>query len=60
MLFTFDGTSFKDGGGAQAAPVAYVEKGGVYIVNGFGGNVPDRAGFPPNSLGDATIAFTLP
>jgi outer membrane protein assembly factor BamB len=27
MLFTFDGTSIKDGGGAQAAPVAYVVKG---------------------------------
>jgi len=60
MLFTFDGTSIKDGGGAQAAPVAYVVKGREYIVNGFGGNVPDRAGFPPNPVGDAIVAFTLP
>jgi quinohemoprotein ethanol dehydrogenase len=60
MLFTFDGTSIPNGGGAQAAPVAYVVKGKEYIVNGFGGNVPDRSGFPPNPVGDAVVAFALP
>ncbi|HYL11919.1 MAG TPA: PQQ-binding-like beta-propeller repeat protein [Terriglobales bacterium] len=60
MLFTFDGTSVPGGGGAQAAPVAYVVNGKEYIVNGFGGNVPDRHNFPPNPVGDAVVAFTLP
>jgi alcohol dehydrogenase (cytochrome c) len=59
MLFTFDGTSVPNGGGAQAAPVAYVVKGKEFIVNGFGGNVPDRQ-FAPNPVGDAVIAFSLP
>jgi outer membrane protein assembly factor BamB len=59
MLFTFDGTSVKHGGGAQAAPVAYVVNGKEYIVNGFGGNLPDRLNFPPNPVGDAVVAFTL-
>jgi quinohemoprotein ethanol dehydrogenase len=60
MLFTFDGTTVPNGGGAQAAPVAYVVNGKEYIVNGFGGNVPDRPRFPPNPIGDAVIAFKLP
>lgn len=59
ILFTFDGTSVMHGGGAQAAPVAYVVNGKEYIVNAFGGNVPDRANFPPNPVGDAIIAFSL-
>ena len=60
ILFTFDGTTIPNGGGAQAAPVAYVVNGKEYIVNGFGGNVPDRHNFPPNPVGDAVVAFTLP
>src|SRR5205807_8942238 len=60
MLFTFDGTTISNGGGAQGAPVAYVVNGKEYIVNEFGGNVPDRANFPPNPVGDAVVAFTLP
>jgi len=59
ILFTFDGTTVPHGGGAQAAPVAYVVKGKEFIVNGFGGNVPDRQ-FAPNPVGDAVIAFSLP
>ena len=49
-----------NGGGAQAAPVAYVVNGKEYIVNAFGGNLPDRVNFPPNPVGDAVIAFSLP
>lgn len=60
MLFTFDGTMIPNGGGAEGAPVAYVVNGKEYIVNDFGGNVPDRANFPPNPVGDAIVAFTLP
>jgi outer membrane protein assembly factor BamB len=60
ILFTFDGTTISNGGGAQAAPVAYVVNGKEFIVNGFGGNLPDRLNFPPNPVGDAVIAFTLP
>jgi quinohemoprotein ethanol dehydrogenase len=59
ILFTFDGTTVHNGGGAQAAPVAYVVNGKEFIVNGFGGNVPDRQ-FAPNPVGDAVIAFSLP
>lgn len=59
ILFTFNGTSIPNGGGAQAAPVAYVVKGKEFIVNAFGGNVPDRQ-FAPNPVGDAIIAFSLP
>jgi PQQ-dependent dehydrogenase (methanol/ethanol family) len=58
-LFSFDGTTVPNGGGAQAAPVAYVVNGKEFIVNGFGGNVPDRQ-FAPNPVGDAIIAFSLP
>jgi quinohemoprotein ethanol dehydrogenase len=62
QLFTYDGPADPtqhDVGGAQAAPVAYVVNGKEFIVNAFGGNVPDRS-FPPNPVGDAVIAFTLP
>jgi outer membrane protein assembly factor BamB len=59
-LFTFDGTTVPNGGGAQAAPVAYVVNGQEFIVNGFGGNVGDRMNFPPNPVGDAVVAFSLP
>jgi len=60
VLFTFDGTSVPNGGGAQAAPIAYVVGGKEFIVNAFGGNSADRPNFPPNPVGDAIIAFGLP
>jgi quinohemoprotein ethanol dehydrogenase len=59
MLFTFDGTSVPNGGGAQAAPVAYVVGGKEFVVNAFGGNFADRQ-FAPNPVGDAIIAFSAP
>jgi quinohemoprotein ethanol dehydrogenase len=59
ILFTFDGTTVHNGGGAQGAPVAYVVKGKEFIVNDFGGNESDRQ-FAPNPVGDAVIAFSLP
>lgn len=58
MLFTFDGTSVPNGGGAEAAPVAYTADGKEFIVNAFGGNKADRQ-FAPNPIGDAIIAFSL-
>jgi outer membrane protein assembly factor BamB len=60
MLFSFNGTSVPQGGGAQAAPVAYVCRGKEFVVNAFGGNVADRPAFGPNPVGDAIIAFALP
>jgi outer membrane protein assembly factor BamB len=59
VLFTFNGTSVPNGGGAQAAPVAYVCNGTEFIVNAFGGNVADRPAFGPNPVGDAVVAFAL-
>jgi glucose dehydrogenase len=46
ILFTYDGPhdpKQHDVGGAQANPVAYLANGREFIVNAFGGNVPDRA-----------------
>ena len=46
ILFTYDGPADSkqhDIGGAQANPVAYVAGGREFIVNAFGGNVPDRS-----------------
>jgi quinohemoprotein ethanol dehydrogenase len=60
QLFTFNGISVPNGGGAQAAPVAYVCHGTEFIANAFGGNVADRPSFGPNPVGDAIIAFALP
>jgi alcohol dehydrogenase (cytochrome c) len=61
VLFTFNGPAeVANAGGAQANPVAYVVNGREFIVNAFGGNVPDRNNFPPNPVGDAIIAFALP
>jgi quinohemoprotein ethanol dehydrogenase len=60
ILWSFDGTSMAGGGGANAEPVAYVVNGREFIVNAFGGNVPDAEHFPPNPVGDAIIAFALP
>jgi quinohemoprotein ethanol dehydrogenase len=60
VLWTFDGpANVLHAGGAESNPVAYMVKGREYIVNAFGGNVPDRNNFPPNPVGDAFIAFTL-
>lgn len=58
-------------GGAAAGPVAYLADGSEFIVNAFGGNVPDRSVTAngnclggghtcDNSVGDAYIAFALP
>ncbi|OLB07420.1 MAG: hypothetical protein AUH14_03660 [Candidatus Rokubacteria bacterium 13_2_20CM_69_15_1] len=61
VLFTFDAPKrVVNAGGAAASPVAYVVNGREFIVNAFGGNVPDRNNFPPNPVGDAIIAFSLP
>jgi outer membrane protein assembly factor BamB len=60
ILWTFDETSIASGGGAQAAPAAYVVNGREFIVNAFGGNAADREDFPPNPVGDAVVAFSLP
>ena len=44
ILFTFDGpANIRNAGGAQANPVAYLADGREFIVNAFGGNVPDRS-----------------
>ena len=47
-----------NGGGANAAPIAYVTGGKEFIANAFGGNsrVRRRRVSP---LGDAMIAFSL-
>ena len=62
VLFTFDApANVPNAGGANASPIAYLLNGREFIVNAFGGNVTDRANQPPpNPLGDAIIAFTLP
>jgi outer membrane protein assembly factor BamB len=60
VLWTFMGQGVPKAGGAQGAPVAYVEDGREFIVNAFGGNRADREEFPPNPVGDAIIAFSLP
>jgi alcohol dehydrogenase (cytochrome c) len=59
-LFTFDGTTIPNGGGASAAPIAYVAAGREFIAMPFGGNSEDREGFGPNPVGDAIVAFALP
>jgi PQQ-dependent dehydrogenase (methanol/ethanol family) len=58
ILFTFDGTSIPDGGGANASPSVYVSGGREYVVNAFGGNVPDQEF--GSVTGDAVVAFALP
>ena len=71
MLFTFDAPArVRNAGGAAASPVAYLTEGREFIVNAFGGNVPDRNNFTgncsgvgrecDNPVGDAIIAFALP
>ncbi len=72
MLFTFDApANIPNAGGAAAGPIAYLVEGREFIVNAFGGNVPDRSitangnclggGHTcDNPVGDAFIAFALP
>ena len=67
ILFTFDPRKSKipNVGGAASGPSVYVAKGREFVVNAFGGNVPDRNNFSsfvdPDSgkVGDAIIAFAL-
>ena len=59
QLWSFDGTTVPNGGGAAAPPSVYVTNGREYIAEAFGGNYNDR--FSSKSpVGDAVIAFTLP
>jgi len=72
MLFSFNApANVPNAGGAAAGPIAYVANGREFIVNAFGGNVPDRSvtgngnclggGHAcDNPVGDAFIAFALP
>ena len=72
MLFTFEApANITNAGGAAAGPIAYLADGREFIVNAFGGNVPDRSitangnclggGHAcDNPVGDAVIAFALP
>jgi outer membrane protein assembly factor BamB len=42
-LFVFDApANIPNAGGAAAGPIAYLADGREFIVNAFGGNVPDR------------------
>jgi glucose dehydrogenase len=59
-LFTFDGTSIPNAGGANGGPIAYVVNSTEYIVMPFGGNALERQNFPPDPVGDAIVAFKLP
>jgi hypothetical protein len=58
MLFTFDApANVPNAGGAAASPVAYLADGREFIVNAFGGNVPDRSiTSDGNCLGGGTRA----
>jgi glucose dehydrogenase len=58
ILWTFDGTSVPGGGGANASPSIYEVNGREFVVNAFGGNVPDQEF--GSVMGDAIIAFALP
>jgi quinohemoprotein ethanol dehydrogenase len=74
-LFSFNAPSnITNAGGAAAGPMAYFVDGREFVVNAFGGNVPDRTitadgdclggalGNPSlcdNPVGDAFIAFAL-
>jgi hypothetical protein len=72
MLFTFNAAAnIPNAGGAAAGPIAYLVDGREFIVNAFGGNVPDRSitangnclggGHTcDNPVGDAFVAFALP
>ncbi len=61
ILFKFNTAAHvTNAGGAAAAPIAYVADEREFIVNAFGGNVPDRANQGSNPVGDAIVAFALP
>jgi quinohemoprotein ethanol dehydrogenase len=75
MLFSFNSPSNRSNianvGGAAAGPMAYSVDGREFVVNAFGGNVPDRTitsdgdclaggSICDNPVGDAYIAFALP
>ncbi len=71
MLFSFNAPSkITNAGGAAAGPMAYLVDGREFVVNAFGGNVPDRSvtsdgdclgggSLCANPVGDAYIAFAL-
>jgi quinohemoprotein ethanol dehydrogenase len=71
-LFSFNAPSnITLAGGAAAGPMAYLADGREFVVNAFGGNVPDRTitangnclvggSICDNPVGDAYIAFALP
>jgi quinohemoprotein ethanol dehydrogenase len=71
LLFAFHAPSkVTNAGGAQAGPMAYLVDGREFVVNAFGGNVPDRSvtsngdclgggSTCDNPVGDAYIAFAL-
>ena len=70
-LFSFHAPSHvMNAGGAAAGPMAYFVDGREFVVNAFGGNVPDRTitsggdclaggSICDNPVGDAYIAFAL-
>ena len=58
-LWSFDGATVANAGGADAPPAVYMVNGREYVVEAFGGNFNDR--FSTTSpVGDAVIAFALP
>jgi quinohemoprotein ethanol dehydrogenase len=59
VLWSFSGTSIPNGGGANAAPIAYALNGKEYIANAFGGNANERNRLV-SPLGDALVVFGLP
>jgi quinohemoprotein ethanol dehydrogenase len=59
VLWSFAGTAIPNGGGANAAPIAYSLDGREYIANAFGGNANERRRFV-SPLGDALVVFGLP
>jgi glucose dehydrogenase len=70
-LFSFNAPgNITNAGGAAAGPMAYLVDGREFVVNAFGGNVPDRGitangnclvggSICDNPVGDAYIAFAL-
>ncbi len=61
VLWKFDGTSVRNGGGSTSAPAVYMVHGREYVVDAFGGNAPDRMERKQNDpSGDAIVAFALP
>jgi quinohemoprotein ethanol dehydrogenase len=59
VLWSFAGTSIQNGGGANAAPIAFSLDGREYIANAFGGNANERNRLV-SPLGDALVVFGLP